>query len=38
MVKVHFDKWDDVAFGFRISRSLLIVEFWKYSLIVDFKG
>ncbi len=37
MVRVYFDKWDDVAFGIRISKSMVIVEFWKYSLMINFK-
>jgi len=37
MVRVYFDKWNDVAFGIRISESMVIVEFWKYSLMINFK-
>jgi len=36
-MKIQLDKWDDVAFGFRISKSLIVIEFWKYSLVIDLK-
>jgi hypothetical protein len=37
MPRVFLDKWDDVAFGIRISRRLILIEFWKWSLMIDFK-
>jgi len=38
MVKMTFEKFDDVVFGFMITKSFIIIDFWRYSLIIDFKG
>jgi len=37
MVKVVFEKFDDVVFGFGVSKTLIFIDFWKYSIIIDFK-
>ena len=33
---VRLYDWGDTAFGFRISRGVIMFEFWKYILVIDF--
>jgi len=33
---VRLYDWNDTAFGFRISRGMIVFEFWKYMLVIDF--
>jgi len=34
--RVYLYDWGDMAFGFRISRGMIVFEFWKYMLVIDF--